>query len=132
RRAPVQVLVHLDGKPLQGATVVLVPPDGKGETAGGLTGSDGIASVLPLGKAGVRPGTYKVLVSKGDVELPKTTGPIAPDSAEAMKMMKGTVERKENRPKSEVPEKYGNPVTTPFTLTIPAQISPIKIELQSS
>jgi hypothetical protein len=132
RRSPVKVLVLLDGKPLEGATVVLVQPDGKGENASGLTGTDGTATIAPLGKAGVRSGTYKVLVTKGDVEVPTTTGRLDPMSPEAMKMMKGTVERKEERPKSEVPEKYGQLGSTPFTLTVPVEISPVKIELKSA
>ncbi|NQT40633.1 MAG: hypothetical protein HQ581_24280 [Planctomycetes bacterium] len=66
-----QCQVTLDGDPLIGATVTLVPEAFLGsevQTASGVTGEEGIADIsiadLPKGKVGAHCGFYRVRVSK--------------------------------------------------------------------
>jgi uncharacterized protein (TIGR03067 family) len=75
---PVEGRVTLDGKPLANATVVFVPVDKGGQRATGTTDQDGKYKLTTLGKkAGVRPGRYKVVISKkegGKVVVPDKYG----------------------------------------------------------
>jgi len=119
---PVPVLVTMDGKPVDGATVVLTSEDKGGATLNGLTGSDGTATLDSSPKGAVKAGTYKVVVTKV-----KALSSGAVDPAESKKMMMQGA-----RPaKSELPEKYGSLKSTPLTLTIPPPSAPAKIELTS-
>lgn len=61
--APVEGTVLLDGKPLEGATVLFTPNAG-GRPAGGLTDADGhYALVFTQQRAGALPGEHTVRVS---------------------------------------------------------------------
>jgi hypothetical protein len=128
-RKPVQVLVTLDSKPVEGATVTLTP-EGKGEPASGLTGADGTATLNTSSKKGVAPGTYKVTVSKMQV-----TGGVSGDPSDKMgasgkdiiEMMKGGGKGA----KSELPQVYSGG-KSPLTLKVPPESSPAKIELKAN
>ena len=121
---PVKVLVTIDGKPVDGATVVL--NSAAGTPISGFTGADGTATLDSATKTGVPPGEYKVVVTKvkAMTSIPDMKDP------EAMKkaMMKSTGVVA----KSELPAKYGNITTTPLTLQIPAAANPAPIELKSA
>jgi len=121
-RKPVEVLVTLDGTPLEGASVTLIS-EGTTGAINGISGANGIAKIDSSNKGGVAPGTYKVLVSKG-----KSMGEGPPDmkGGDYTKMMKGA----SKGPKSELPAIYNNPKETPLTLTVPPPSSPAKIELK--
>jgi hypothetical protein len=73
----VVAVVTLDGQPVEGATVKLVPEEGStGEPASGLTGKDGSCRLQTYSPGdGVVPGEYKVSVSKTEslaAERPNT------------------------------------------------------------
>jgi len=120
---PVQVVVTLDGKPVEGANVVLMAEGAAGQAISGFTSADGSATLTTSSKEGIKPGTYKVLVTKVKTV---TVGTLDPKSPEAMKMMTG----KGPKPKSELPLVYGS-MTTPITITVPVAASPVKIELKA-
>jgi hypothetical protein len=63
---PVTGTVTLDGKPLDGATVVFSPEKGTAGTGGtGLTDTNGKYAIANQdGKRGLPPGRYRVMVSK--------------------------------------------------------------------
>src|SRR5258705_12440037 len=63
----VEFKVMQEGKPVPGATVILVPADASAElSASGLTNAEGVCTITTLGKSGVPRGTYKVLVPQVD------------------------------------------------------------------
>ena len=66
KTVPASGVVTLDGKPVDGAQVVLVPPPGGGTTgASGVTDSSGRFSLRAyVDKDGAIPGTYQAQVSK--------------------------------------------------------------------
>jgi len=116
---PVQALVTLDGKPVDGATVVLTkegaPP------VSGQSGSDGIVVLDTATKGGVPAGDYKVVVTK--VKAASTVPDVK--NPESMKMMM----KAGAAAKNELPAKYENAKSTPLTLKIPPDTVPAKIEL---
>ena len=112
-------VVTLDGKPVEGAQVILIP-DPPGTTgAYATTNSGGTFSLHAFEqKDGALPGSYKVQVSKtmqfeGD-------GPPNPDGGKSVRLEFG------------VPAKYTGIATSGLSLKIPdAGISDIKFELTS-
>ena len=121
-RKPLQAIVTLDGKPVEGATVVLVKAGG-GAAISGFTAADGTLTLDSSSKDGIPPGDYKVVVTKVKAG---SGGTIDPKNPEAMKMMmKGSAIAK-----SELPEKYGTAATSPLVLKVPLERSPAKIELK--
>src|SRR5437868_13995299 len=65
KTVPATGVVTLDGKPVDGAQVVLVPPEGSTTGAFGVTDSGGHFSLRAFEqKDGAIPGEYKVQVSK--------------------------------------------------------------------
>jgi hypothetical protein len=126
RSRPVQVLVTLDNKPLEGATVALIG-DPKVENVYGVTGADGIATLDTPKKTGIPAGTYKVIVTK--IAGSKTGAP--PDMKnmeEVRKMMTGASAEAKN----ELHPKYAGARNTPLTLKVPPDNVPAKLELKSN
>jgi hypothetical protein len=121
----VKALVTLDGKPVEGATVVLTSTGG-GVAISGFTGADGTATLDSADKKGVPPGDYKVVVTKVKAMAS------VPDMKDPEAMKKAMMSKTGAAPKSELPAKYGNAATTPATLKIPADSDPAKIELKSA
>jgi len=119
-RKPVQALVTLDGKTVEGATVLLskegAPP------ISGVTGPDGIVLLDSATKDGIPPGDYKVVVTKVKAGSSNVLDPKSPDAMKMMKMGSAAA-------KSELPAKYDSPKSTPLTLKIPPDSVPAKIEL---
>jgi len=116
----VEGVVTLDGKEVEGATVVFEPAEGKGTPATGVTDSSGKVKLATRGKPGVAPGTYKVTVTKT-----KGTGAsIQPGTPEYMEMMKKSMSGGRTGPKSELPEKYSLASKTPLEVTVPASNQP--------
>src|SRR5205823_4984131 len=67
----VEGLVTLDGKPLAGATVSFLPEAQDGQPAAGLTGRDGVFRLQTFYPGdGALPGSYKIVVTKSDDEVP--------------------------------------------------------------
>lgn len=81
---PVSGLVTLDGKPVEGATVTFITEDGT-QSASGQTDASGNFTLSDAGKPGVRPGTYKVLVTKSKGAEAPGEGADPNDMAKAMK-----------------------------------------------
>jgi hypothetical protein len=132
----VEGVVTLDGQPVDKAVVTFNPAEG-GRPSAGQTGSDGKFKLSEK----LKPGTYKVTVSKRNVA--DAGGPIDPSDAskkaDMLKMMTGSGKGKVAEPsksgppapKSLLPEKYDSTEKTPFEIKIPSSGS-IKLEMQSS
>ena len=103
---PVSVTITHKGSPLAGATVAVVSSDGKGNTAGGMTNSSGVASLeTPPSWKGVIPGEYAVAVKKWEsysVPAPSEDDP------------KATATQQRNL----LPAKYGEHSSSGFKLTV--------------
>jgi len=119
-RKPIQAIVTLDGKPVDGASVVLTKTDG-GPSISGQTAADGTVTLDSSSKEGVPPGDYKVIVTKGKA---LTSGVIDPKEAGKMMM------KLSKMVKSELPAKYASAATTDLTLKVPSDTVPAKIELK--
>jgi hypothetical protein len=156
---PVEGVVMLDGKPVEGATVTFVSDDGK-YSFSGSTDSSGHFALQEGEKLGAFPGTYKVTVVKGQ----RKPGGESIDPEEGMKMMKKDAEEAEKANKadkakqaasgdmkskmasmvgaksspgappatvkSELPSVYAIGTKTPLTATVPAA-GPIQLDLKS-
>jgi hypothetical protein len=128
----VEGVVKLDGQPLGGATVVFTPVDEKGQSASGLTKSDGTFGLTAAnGKKGAAPGVYKVVVSHSEVMAAPGGG--TPDPARMNDIMREARKKAVKEAKSKkdiVPAKYSNAQTTPFQETVPPK-GKIILELSS-
>lgn len=114
-------VVKLDGKPLEGATVIF-KPDGEGRAASGTTGAEGkFKLTTEVNGDGALPGNYKVAVTKYEgvqMDLPKIED--ASDSA-AMDAIYNAAEKqgKEGKPaKNLVGAKYANPDGSGLTAVV--------------
>jgi hypothetical protein len=118
KTVPASGIVTLDGKPVEGAQVVLVPAGDGAHGAFGTTDASGSFSLRAFEqKDGAVPGEYKVQVSK-TVEV-KLKGPPV-DGGDPVRFDYG------------VPAKYTGAQTSGLTVTIPdAGIKDIKFELRS-
>jgi len=123
-RKPLAAVVTLDGKPVEGATVVLSRVGGGGGTPiSGQTDASGTVLLDTAAKDGVPPGDYKVVVTKTKA---LTTGIIKPGDPEAVKMMQKVAKAG----KSELPDKYASASSSDIILKVPSDTSPAKIELK--
>jgi hypothetical protein len=120
KTVPASGVVTLDGKPVDGAQVVLVPPDGAANGAFGVTDSSGHFSLRAYEqKDGAIPGEYKVQVSKTiQVKGEGTKGSL--DGGDPVRFEYG------------VPAKYTGYKTSGLSVTIPdAGNRDIKLALSS-
>ena len=78
---PTVITVIQDGKPLEGASIALIPADASNSwNAGAVTDASGKASLKTLNKyEGVVPGKYRIVVTKRESDESKFTSP--PDQA---------------------------------------------------
>jgi hypothetical protein len=122
--------VTFEGKPLEGADVVLVPTnptDPAAKSAGAVTDSQGNFSVKTYWAAdrqldGALPGDYGIAVTK--LEKRDVPPDKKPEEVMALHMQLGP-------PKSLLPAKYGAPTTSGFKVTVgKASPEPLKLELQ--
>ncbi len=130
--ASVEGIVKLDGQPLEGAMVVFTPVGEHGQSASGLTKSDGTFELKAAnGKTGAAPGEYKVVVSYSEVSGPPGGGPPDPSQVnDLMREMKKQATKDAKTKKAVVPAKYRNASTTPFQETVPPK-GKITLELHS-
>ena len=115
---PAQGTITLDGQPLAGASITLVPETLGAESRGASALSDDAGHFqLSTLKAndGAFPGTYKVVVVKKEVENPLTEEEKAKD-AQGIKVRDIVAVNK-------LPKKYESTTTTDLTLTIGASAS---------
>jgi hypothetical protein len=128
--------VTLDGKPLDRAAVAFVPEDGNGVPANGLTGSDGVFRLTTFTTGdGVRPGNYKVTITKVAVDDSVAGGTVTPSDSNAMKdaykKFLDKPQHKDTKPKSSVPAVYGDAGKTPLKAKVPTD-GPIEFDLKST
>lgn len=124
---PVSGTVTYQGKPVEGATVILVPGEPAGRSASGVSDAEGNFSVKtyfdPVDQPdGAVSGTYTVTVSKVEKrELPKGLSPQEEQAAFA----------KLGPPKSLLPKKYENPNSSGLTVTVTdAAPEPVQLNLE--
>lgn len=137
KTCPVTGTVTYNGKPLEGATVVYVPPSPDAPRASGTTDAEGKFSLTTYVRPqellrGAVPGDYKVTVIKQTIEMEPQAAAAMKNYADlpaeekkklALKMMgresraPGQITEKAVRkgPKDELPEKYGKPETSGLT-----------------
>lgn len=148
-------VVKLDGNPIEGATVTFVSEDGKNTFSGSSDASGNFTVSGPTKSSSIPSGTYKVLV----VKPPKGSGgggPIDPSSPDYVQQMKKEKEEadKAATPKgmpkgmppgmkmpgappaappirSDLPTIYAALTTTPLSVKVPPDSSPIVLDLKS-
>jgi hypothetical protein len=119
--------VTLDGEALPNATVVFHPQTEGARSAAGTTDAQGNFTLTTVAtNDGAMAGEYKVTVQYKDQATAEELG--ADDGSEK-KNLKGmfmkfekiakTPAKKKPKPKYVVPDKYGNPSSTPFTEKVP-------------
>jgi hypothetical protein len=128
----VEVKVSLDGTPVEGATITLMPKDSNtskgGRTEGGFTNAQGIAKV-----SGPR-GQYKVVIKKLEATNMGAFDPKGDNTAMINKMKQNMVKSKpgapakSTEPKNFLPAKYGT-TDSSLTLTIPPEKTPVEFNL---
>lgn len=130
--APVSGTVTLDGKPVDGATVVFVPTGTPAYGAYAITDSSGRFTLKSSETVtGAVPGGYLVQVTK---LVPDTSGSVAvtPEEAEHEGQAGGGSQVSVGRTKNVLPEKYANPKTSGIEVTVPAEgIENLEIKLTS-
>jgi hypothetical protein len=125
---PVEGIVLLDGKPVDGATVTFVPDGGRGRPASGITDSEGHFQLTTQDQDGAVPGNYRVVVRKTP-GLARQPPPVISGDPQSIKAhYKNRLSRKST--KSLLPAHYGDESRTPFRLTVPPP-ERVKLELQS-
>lgn len=125
---PVEGVVTLDGKALEGAMVQFNNADNPGApSAEGTSDASGKFTLSSRGKKGVPAGNYKATVTKTESKAGAGAASVAPGSPEYLKMMKGAAA---GPAKSLVPAKYTKVGTTPFSIKVPDS-APIKLDLTS-
>jgi hypothetical protein len=111
---PVTGTVNYQGKPLDEATVTLVPTDAKGRSASGITGADGKFAVKTFYGAdhnpeGALPGDYLISVSKVRAVTP-------PEGMTQWEMQAWYT--KQGTPKPLLPKQYMSPETSGLKVTV--------------
>jgi hypothetical protein len=131
----VQGTVTLDGKPLDGATVIFVPEGEGGVTANGLTGSDGVFRLTTRTSGdGALPGQYKVTITKAQaVEAADQATPSDPKSMiDAMKDYQAKhAKGPATKAGGTVPAQYADVKKTPLKCQVPPD-APLVFELRSA
>jgi hypothetical protein len=124
-------VVTLDGKPVDGASIILSPIEPSQHAASALTDSNGRFSLAAFpNKPGAVPGNYKVRVAKTiEVAAEPIKVDLGEDAAHA-----ATDEPGESVTwKNVLPEKYSNPETSEIFVEVPADgVSDLKIELTTN
>jgi hypothetical protein len=127
---PAAITVTQDGKPLEGANIVLFNIDSDAKwSAGGVTDQDGVLKLRTMGRyAGAPAGTYKVSVSK--IETPGISLPDEPSTPEARREYNRIAKEIENNTFYTVDPKFGLGKTkleveiTPTNLKLSVDVSP--------
>jgi hypothetical protein len=122
---PVTATVTLDGKPVGGANVSLMPTGGQGMYAGGVTDENGVIEFHTAdGQAkGAMPGDYQVVVSRL----------VMPDGSTAVPTGdKSPLQLEIEGAKESLPKPYTDMATSKLKTTVPADGGPLEIKLSSS
>ena len=141
KTVPVTGTVTLDGKTLDGVSIVFVPTEQEGKQANGRTDASGTFTLSSVGAdQGALPGSSKVGLSKlkeGPAEAGKAVEGQAPKGAPAGTMLSGPGgggpgKGGMQKPAYALPVKYTNPNTSGITVEVKAGMDPVKIELKSN
>jgi hypothetical protein len=126
---PVNGVVKLDGKPVEGAAVTFIPETGKTPNASGMSDKDGTFRLTTLKpNDGAYPGSYKVIVT---YQEPYEAATPAGGMQSAFKGFEKTQKTGAKKPpKYVIPAKYGDPAKTDLKYTVPAEGN-IEIDLKS-
>jgi hypothetical protein len=119
---PVNGIVTLDGKPLDGATVTFYP-EGEGGRGFAKTGTDGKFVIAGMkNEAGLAPGKYKVTVSR--MNLPGGGASDDPTSPAVGAVTDADI-------KNDLPAIYSDPSQTVLSYSVTGDGQPIEIKLDS-
>jgi hypothetical protein len=122
---PVEGVITLDGKEVDGATICFIGD--AGVPASGRTDSSGKFYLSTINKRGVAAGTYKVVITKTPVIQVSNPG-AKPGTPEYGAMMAEAFSKyPKGGFKNEMPAKYETATSTPLTATVPG--GPYKFEL---
>jgi hypothetical protein len=126
----VEGTVTMDGQPVVGATVMLMPTGEGGQPGSGITDSSGKFKIInPTNDKGIAKGEYKIVITKAEAEGDSK----APDVNDPTKafgdLMKGKMDTRKGKPtgplvtkhKQLLNARYAKPETTPFTVNVPAE-----------
>jgi hypothetical protein len=126
---PVDGIVLLDGKALDGATVTFLPQGDHGRPASGWTDSTGAFQLTTFDKNdGAMPGEYRVVVKK---TTGRTEMTVPSDGRSGKQHYKDHLMAKTAKIKPALPPRYSDETQTPFTCTVPAP-QRVTLELQST
>jgi hypothetical protein len=122
---PVKGIVTLEGNPVAGATVVLMP-EGDGRPASGCTDSHGAFQLMTFQPGdGAMPGAYRVVINK-TMAAPDAEAANRSATERAERKFKEVVEEEERKnagkeagKPSLLPKIYASFATTPLRLTVP-------------
>ena len=129
---PVDAMVSLDDKPVEGATIVFVPiSKDDGEAASGVSDATGKFSLTTYAAGdGVRPGSYRIRVTKFDKELVDESKRVRNMTPEEEMKAYDPDAKPPAPPKNLLPKKYENEMTSGFSHQV--KDSPTKLELKLS
>ncbi|PQO35826.1 hypothetical protein C5Y96_09260 [Blastopirellula marina] len=119
--------MHYQGKPVEGATVTLIPRQADGRSASGTTDAEGAFKVTTyispsLQVEGAMPGEYDIVVSK--MEIRDLEEGLTPQEAQAAFHKLGP-------PKNLLPKKYRSPNTSELSVSIEdGSPDPLTLELE--
>jgi hypothetical protein len=132
RLVPVEGVVTLDGKPVEGATVMFVPTEGSGRPATGATESDGSFRLKSFDSGdGILPGNYKVTVSKIEGgPIPKAPEVHEEDADRMTQRMEEFFKTRRLSKRTLLPGIYSNAATTPLSCKVP-YAGKLMLDLQS-
>jgi hypothetical protein len=117
---PVNGVVKLDGRPVEGAAVTFIPESGKTANASGMTEKEGAFRLTTLKpNDGAYPGNYKVIVIYQ--EPYETDTPASGMQSAFTGFEKAQKTGAKKPPKYVIPAKYGDPAKTDLKYTVPAE-----------
>jgi hypothetical protein len=130
---PIEGIVKLNGKPLAGVNVYLVPEGLTGRAASARTGEDGSFQLNTSGKDGIARGSYKVLVKR---EAPPTETAEGAGTADDLAKYEMAAKQKmatRTGPDGAVsiPPEYGRISTTPLRCVIEPGSNRLEFDLRS-
>ncbi len=132
---PVTGVVTLDGKPVEGASVIFHRLDGDGESSVAATNAEGRFSLTTEEKPGAWIGSYEVAVRKVRTEgFPQIAEPVEVGKvlAEGEGALSGLVSETTNITEIwSVPKKYGTFETSKLKFDVTPAMEPVKLELIS-
>jgi hypothetical protein len=128
---PLSGVVTLKGQPLEGATVVFVPPKGASyEPATGITDADGKFKLGTfIAEDGAQEGEYQIKISKFDIKKPTKEEQDRYISIEEEQKIQFPDEKPTPPAKNILPSKYASETTSGFTFTVTPK-GPNTVELK--